>query len=75
MHLKQDELVIYIEKLVNLTMVPCWDAVMPSGILSLEVGTQFTPVETLVIAISEQNEALVPSLLSVPTPGVMATCN
>lgn len=53
-------------------MVRCWDAVMPSGILFLELRSQFSPVETRVTAVSEQNEALVRGLPSVPTPGVTA---
>lgn len=52
------------EKLAKPTMVPCWDAGMPRGILFLKVRTQFSLVETFAIAVSEQNEALVPSLLS-----------
>lgn len=75
MHLKQDELVIQIEKLIKPPMVPWWDAVTTSGVLFLEVRTQFISVESLVIAVSEQNEALTPSLLSVPTPCVMAMCS
>ena len=53
-------------------MVLRWDAVMPSRILFLEVRTQFSPVETRVVVVSEQNEALAVGLPFVPTLGVTA---
>lgn len=56
-------------------MVPRWGAVMPGGIFFLEVRTQFSHAEALIIAAIVANKALHPGMSPVPSPGATATCS